>query len=552
MSGVFEAPQISEAAVFKEPSNLQWDLDFYKRLFSRTVATLALTAVSVLLNTSMVMANTGGYPDADAVDCSATHGVGSWCKGDPARPNSPRGYGYRNCTDWAAWRVPQLGVGSVPNNLRDAEDWDTNVPGDWIKDQVPEPGDIAHSEANHVGVVEKVTKNAQGHITSIEVSEYNKARTGSYSWHAYTPDANGVFWRGSGKKWDKFLDLNGTGKGIAEPQADKAVTAISSQITPDRTTHVYWADRTGKLKESWFRDGVKHTNVIKDFGITDVTEISSQFTGSDALQHVYAGTSGGEIWEFWFGPNSGGYQGRLIIDADSEVTALSSMITRDGFHRVYWATQNRQLYETWYGNGQNGGTYVRDTSNSHMQAITSQYTTDGTRRIYWGNDEGRLHERRINDASTELRLMADFPEKITSLASLTTPDGQQHIYSGDDSGQIRETWFNVGGSYNTWPVRNLGSAVLAISGAYTSHDGLQHIYAGSATGNLSEIWFGSGRVDGRPIPLSPAPSRITALSSQYTPDDRAQHLYWGAPDGVVRETWFGPTGADTWNLPTSP
>jgi hypothetical protein len=327
------------------------------------------------------------------------------------------------------------------------------------------------------------------------VSEYNKTGTGTYAWLTYTPDANGVFWRSPGKKWDKFLDLNGTGKGITESLADKAVTAVSSQITPDRTTHVYWADRTGRLKESWFRDEVKHTNVIKDFGITDVTEISSQFTGSDGLQHVYAGTSGGEIWEFWFGPNSGGYQGRLIIDAGSEVTAMSSMITQDGFHRIYWATQNRQLYETWYGNGQNGGTYVRDTSNSHVQAITSQRTTDGTRRVYWGNDEGRLHERRINDTSTELRLMADFPEKITSLASLATQGEQQHVYSGDDSGQIRETWFNVGGSYNTWPVRNLGSTVLAISGAYTPYDGLQHIYAGSATGNLSEIWFGSGRVD---------------------------------------------------------
>lgn len=331
---------------------------------------------------------------------------------------------------------------------------------------------------------------------------------------------------------------------------DKAVTAVSSQITPDGTTHVYWADQTGKLKETWFKNGVKHTNVIKDFGITDVTEVSSQFTGADGLQHVYAGTSGGEVWEFWFGPNTGGYQGRLITDADSEVTAMSSMITPDGFHRIYWATRNRQLYETWFGNGQNGGTYVKDTSNSHIRAITSQYTADGSRRIYWGNDEGRLHERRINGASTELRLMADFPEEITSLASLTTPDGQQHVYSGDDAGQIRETWFNPGGSYNTWPVRNLGSAVLAISGAYTPHDGLQHIYAGSATGNLSEIWFRPGWDGSRAIYLDPAPAKITALSSQYTPNDMAQHIYWGAPDGVVRESWFGPTGSDTWSLPT--
>ena len=43
----------------------------------------------------------GDYPDADAVDCSRTFGRYSWCKNGTWL--SPRRFGYRNCTDYAAW-----------------------------------------------------------------------------------------------------------------------------------------------------------------------------------------------------------------------------------------------------------------------------------------------------------------------------------------------------------------------------------------------------------------------------------------------------------------
>ncbi len=46
---------------------------------------------------------TGNYPDADAVDCSSKFGKYSWCKNGTWA--SPRGFAYRNCTDYVAWRL---------------------------------------------------------------------------------------------------------------------------------------------------------------------------------------------------------------------------------------------------------------------------------------------------------------------------------------------------------------------------------------------------------------------------------------------------------------
>src|SRR3989344_4971479 len=64
-----------------------------------------MTGESVITSQSAQAATefTNDYPDMDAVDCHLAYGQYSWCKGSPAKPGSPRGYDYRNCTDGAAY-----------------------------------------------------------------------------------------------------------------------------------------------------------------------------------------------------------------------------------------------------------------------------------------------------------------------------------------------------------------------------------------------------------------------------------------------------------------
>jgi len=181
------------------------------------------------------------YPDKDKAcahlgdpQFGQISGSGYWCDnydwGDILRNSqgavtgvsmySTRGYGYRNCTDWAAYRVKELTGVTLPKTLNNAKYWDDNALSGWSKDLTPEVGDIAESEGpanddyGHVGVVESVTKNAQGSITSIEVSEYNKNQDGTYTLTSYAP-SNGVWWRyaNHASKWDTFIDVNGTNNG---------------------------------------------------------------------------------------------------------------------------------------------------------------------------------------------------------------------------------------------------------------------------------------------------------------------------------------------------
>ena len=119
-----------------------------------------------------------GYPYNSAVDCSAQFGVYSWCINNWWI--SPLGYGYRNCTDYAAWWLESHGVAaSHLLNLGNAETWASRAAGDG--DTVVSTaavGDVAYwsdSSFGHVAIVTAV--NADG---SVNVAEYNYAGTGNF------------------------------------------------------------------------------------------------------------------------------------------------------------------------------------------------------------------------------------------------------------------------------------------------------------------------------------------------------------------------------------
>lgn len=88
------------------------------------------------------------------------------------------GYGYRNCTDWVAYRVRVAG-GHVPSGLGNAKLWDDRAPSYGISvGSTPRQGAAAVSNGGfygHVMYVEAV--NGDG---SIVVSDYNRAGTGKY------------------------------------------------------------------------------------------------------------------------------------------------------------------------------------------------------------------------------------------------------------------------------------------------------------------------------------------------------------------------------------
>lgn len=88
------------------------------------------------------------------------------------------GYGYRNCTDWVAYRVKVDGK-HVPSGLGNAKLWDDRAPSYGLTvSSTPRVGAAAVSNSGYYGHVMYVESvNGDG---SIVVSDYNRAGTGKY------------------------------------------------------------------------------------------------------------------------------------------------------------------------------------------------------------------------------------------------------------------------------------------------------------------------------------------------------------------------------------
>ncbi len=125
----------------------------------------------------------GGYPWGSA-RCIHTGQIEGWCYnydwsvGGSIYNWQTGGYGYRNCTDWVAFRV-RIAGGYVPSGLGNARQWDDRAPNyGYTVSGTPKEGAAAVSNSGyygHVMYVEAVNEDG-----TIIVSDYNRAGTGKY------------------------------------------------------------------------------------------------------------------------------------------------------------------------------------------------------------------------------------------------------------------------------------------------------------------------------------------------------------------------------------
>jgi surface antigen len=142
------------------------------------------TSISAFNTTS----STGGYPftSAKCTDQTYVYNGVQYCQGDNWAYNGSLwdakygGYGYRNCTDWVAYRVATHNGRPVPKGMHDASNWGPYFKAHgYTPNSTPKVGSIAwESGGNHVAYVEVVYSNG-----TVKISEYNEHyRPGYPTW----------------------------------------------------------------------------------------------------------------------------------------------------------------------------------------------------------------------------------------------------------------------------------------------------------------------------------------------------------------------------------
>jgi surface antigen len=345
-----EQPQ--QWTAISEASRSQEIVDACRRIIGRSTLVLGLilgpgvvagTAAEVLdPHPTTALADTSGYPDASA-PCVANNnnvmqGTGYWCSGyqwgyyirdshgniTGNIQNSSRGFGYRNCTDWAAFRAQQLTGVLVPygNAMGDATDWDNNAPNTYTVDTTPEPGDIAvwdYTPTNafgHVAVVESVNTN-----NTVNISEYNHGKDGNYGTRTNVTA-------------DHYIDINGTDKGInGDPVSGSGssgrtafINSLGAAYAKDELEGGGWHPLTGNNDALQISASGTHLALINSAG---------QAWGADVpASRLSANAAGLQPLNVPLEPNTPGGVKKIVTDKDGNMMAINNCGAAYGWRNV--------------------------------------------------------------------------------------------------------------------------------------------------------------------------------------------------------------------------
>lgn len=488
-----------------------------------------------------------GDPRNPSSSYGKTSGSGYWCPGYSwgnlgGSEYSSRGYSYRNCTDWAAFRAPELTGRSVPRNLGNANTWDDHAPASWVKDGTPEPGDIAQTDAGsygHVGVVEEVKRNDAGKISSVTISAYNARQDGTYSTETSTPDASGAFRRLSGSYWKVFLDLNGTDRGInGESLAngapmDNTVLKVIKRTQRDGVNLVYWA-KAGTVFESWWRpggDGVHLTNLV---GITqqDIKAIDAQLRPDG--QHLLYTATAHNVWETWWYPGQSTHTS-VIIQNTGNIRDIQKTLGPDGNEQLYIMT-DQGVDEYWW---RPGGEIRQSRVYTLAQPVAFKkfVAPDGEQLLYIADQSYAYEASWGGDSLVRVRQTLHISQRdITSLDGAVDNDGQRRIYAGRRRDGVWESLWYPGQAARYRQIT--GDRDVRVVTFY--RDGAIPVVYVATAGGVFEYWWlpDGGQVRG---------SVITALADvrdfeRAISADGAQAVYIAANTRVF-ESWWWPGGS---------
>jgi surface antigen len=556
MSEFFDASLVSEQPDTMETSRLKEIVITGSRLMGRAalalgMATGMVAGEAIISEPHAAMADTGGYPDADAPcvvnNNNVKQGSGYWCSGyqwgyymrnsqgqiTGSNQNSSRGFGYRNCTDWAAYRAEQLTGILVPygSALGNATDWDNNALNySFTVDNTPEIGDIAVWDATptnsfgHVEVVEAVNSNG-----TVNTSGYNKMQDGNYG-------------QQSGVTANHYIDLNGTNvQGSGGSNGANTVLKVIKKNQADGTNLVYWA-KANDVFEEWWRsggDGI-HISPLIDIRQGDIKDIDMEIK-PDGEHLLYTATAH-NIWETWWYPGQGTHTAE-IVHGGGNIADIQKTVGPDGTDQLY-AMTDQGVDEYWWRPGQ-GVHASRVYSINNPVAMKKVLEPDGTQELYvadhayayrnwWGSD-GVVHNGQpiIHIPQADITSM-DFSEDANN--------GTRRLYVGrQQSGVWEASWANnQAQGIATWQVTG-DNGVQKIQ---KWMDGTTNVAYVETAGGVFEYWWlsGSTAVHGAVITTQ---ADIHDFN-RATTTDGAQAVYTAANTHIYESYWFpGGNGIHT-------
>ncbi len=391
-----------------------------------------------------------------------------------------------NCTNYAAYVEQAVNGASTPtpNHLGNASEWDNNATADGTTvDTTPGVGSVAQWEAGyhgadssgHVAYVEAVSKNSDGSIQSITVSEDNW-QYGPFDWRTITP--GGGYWP---SHFIHFKDLASAG----------TVNSIAFAVTSDGTYHLFSGMSDGTVDESYWTPGNSvTTDSLGNVG-SAIKSIAFAVT-SDGTYHVFTGTSSGAIYETYWVPGSVPPTTDTLVSYGSSVNSIAFAVTGSTYH-VFSGAANGYIYETYWTSGGSPTTATLYNVGSGSSVNSIAFALTGTTyHVYSGLANGTIHETYWVPGSispTDSTLVG-YGSSVSSIAFALT-GGTYHVFSGAANGYDYETyWVPRSSSPNTTTLGNPGNQINSIAFGLTGST--YPVFTGMNNGAIDESYWTPG------------------------------------------------------------
>jgi surface antigen len=328
------------------------------------------------------LAGTGGYPYANMPCELAPYNTVGYCNtvsgpydwgpvknGSPASQLSPYRYGYRNCTDYVAWKIHQvLGV-TLPTTLGNAATWGPRLKkAGYHYDSTPRPGDIAawNTGAGGFGHVAYVYAVKNG-VASLD--EYNVAGTGAFSSNRTTASSSAgapseyvhigalptgsatgrnIFYTGANGQINQWWVFNGAWQNVALSGEAAAAGTSPSAMEASTGRNIFYVGADNAIWQWAVVNGAWH-NYRLGGTVAAGTSPSTVEDSSTGANIFYVGANG-QINQWWV--FNGAWQNvALSGEAAAAQTSPSTVEDSSTGRNIFYVGANGQINQWWVYNG---------------------------------------------------------------------------------------------------------------------------------------------------------------------------------------------------------
>lgn len=484
---------------------------------------IALTVVNMANMPKTRAADTGGYPDwnmpciTTGSSYGKTTGTGYWCSGyrwgnlTTKVENSPRGYGFRNCTDWVAWKV-QSYLGKSPTGLGNAGTWDDYAAAKGYRTTaIPEPGNAAVWNSGHVAFVESV--NADG---TVNVSEYNHGMDGNYGTRARL-------------RADIYVDFDGLGinkyTGSSEPVADS-----DGDRVPDAV------DKCPRIAGSV--DGCPDGQPLV------ATVMSANSTGA-----AYTRGADGRVYTSWQNSPGSSWEGWVPLGDIRIVGAPIALVNEsNGAQAIFARGVDNHAYTAWQPEMGSGTWLWADLGGDIASNLEVNKTIMGSSVLFARNSRGELiHSWQPQIGSTWTPWYSLGGNFAGDPEVMRATDGSLGAFVRGSDNQLWTTWQTTpGGGWAPWTA--LGGNLTSSPSFIMNKSGIGVVFARDASGGISHTWQWAPGSTWRPwVPMNTV--RTNSGVTVTIEDSGEMSIYYVAENGQLMTSWQWAVGSGWYSSP---